>query len=145
MAPKTVRIALMLSLVVLAFVAGLALGNRTTFGWTMGMLTAETHFNLSNRVETLARLRTGDADGAIALLEQAVDTATESLPQGKPWTELEPTLQSTLQLAKAYRQRYPPQRPSPALAELLETIPMPDARYCSVAMQELLKSPTARD
>jgi hypothetical protein len=144
-ASNTVRTALILALVLGAFLGGVAVGNRSTSDAAISMLTAETRGNLSQRVETLARLRTGDADGAIDLLEQAVDTATETLPQGKPWTELEPELRLTLQMAKAYRQRYPPQQPSPTLAALLGTIPMPDVHYCSAAMQKLLRSDATRD
>jgi hypothetical protein len=43
-------------------------------------------------------------------------------------------------MAKAYRQRYPPERPSAPLTALLKTIPMPGMQYCSAAMQELLES-----
>lgn len=145
MTSNTVRTGLIAALVLVAFVGGLAVGNRTTWNTTNRMLRAETQFNLGHRVETLARFRTGDATGAIVLLEQAVDSATESLPQGKPWSELEPDLRSTMQLAKAYRQHYPPPQPSQALTELLRTIPMPDVRYCSAALQELLRSGAAKD
>jgi hypothetical protein len=135
-----VRNGVTLLLVLTAFVGGLAVGNRTMWAAAIQMLTAETQGNLTHRVETLARLRTRDADGAIALLEQAVVSATESLPQGKPWSDLEPDLRLTLQMAKAYLERHPPQQMTPALAALLGTIPMPDVQYCSAAMQELLRS-----
>ena len=140
MPSNIVRNAVTLVLVLTAFVGGLAVGNRTISEAAIQMGTAETQGNLAHRVETLARLRTGDADGAIVLLEQAVVSATESLPQGKPWSDLEPDLQLTLQMAKAYLERQPPQQTSPALAALLGTIPMPDVQYCSAAMQELLRS-----
>lgn len=133
------RTALIVALALVAFAGGYAAGHRTTLAWTMGMLSAETRGNLQDRIETLARLRTGDTDGAIALLDEAVDTATMTLPQGKPWPELAPDARSALQLAKAYRTVYPPADSQAELVALLATVPMPDLEYCSPALQELLR------
>jgi hypothetical protein len=140
MASRALRAALIAALALFAFGAGLATGSRTGWNRTQRLLTVEVHGNLSHRVETLARLRTGDAAGAIALLEQAVDGAIETLPQGQRWSALEPELRLTLQMAKAYQQRYPQDQPRHTLTALLETIPMPDVKYCSPAMQDLLRS-----
>jgi hypothetical protein len=124
--------------IVVAFAGGYAAGHRRTLAWTVGWVTAESSFNLSHRVDTLARLRNGDTAGAIDALEHAVDTAAMNLSGGKPWPELEPDVRSALQLVKAYRSRHPPSKPAPELSALLESIPMPDVRYCSPALQELL-------
>lgn len=124
--------------VLVAFVAGYALGHRTTFAGLTPMLAAETELNLAQRIDTLARVRTGDIDGAVAALEGAVDAAALTLPQGQPWSSLEPRAQRSLQLAKAYRTKYPPAPPDAALSALLDTIPMPDVKYCSPAVQRML-------
>jgi hypothetical protein len=139
------RTALIVALGLGGFVAGYAAGHRTTFGWTLGMLSAETQGNLVQGIETLARLRTGDTDGAIALLEDAVDTATMNLPQGTPWSQLEANVRSALQLSKAYRTVYPPADSQTELAALLTTVPMPDLQYCSPALQTLLRQPRGPD
>lgn len=141
MSAKLIRAGIALAIAATVFVSGYALGHRRTFAWTTQWLTAETQFNLSQRVDTLARLRTGDTAGAITGLEQAVDTATLSLSRGKPWSESQPEARSTFQLVKAYRSRYPPSQPSQELSAFLESIPMPDVRYCSPALQQLLRTP----
>lgn len=137
---KTLLTVVFLGGALCAFVGGYAVGQRTTFAQLMPMLALETQFNLAQRVETLARYRTGDAAGAIAGLEDVVDAATLNLTQGKPWSDLAPDVQFSLQLVKAYRERVPLQQPNRALTELLATIPMPDLEYCSPAMRELLGS-----
>jgi hypothetical protein len=137
---RSVLTVVVLAGVLCAFVGGYAVGQRATFAQLMPLLALETQFNLAQRVETLARYRTGDAAGAIAGLEEVVDTATLNLTQGKPWSDLEPDVQFSLQLAKAYRERFPPQEPNAALSALLATIPMPELEYCSPAMRELLSS-----
>lgn len=63
-----------------------------------------------------------------------------SLAQGRPWSELDPNVQFSLQVAKAYRTKYPPSQQNARLDALLETIPMPDVKYCSPAMQRLLST-----
>lgn len=135
------RTALTVILALVAFAGGYTAGHRTTFAWTMGMLSTETQGNLHHRIETLARLRTGDTDGAIALLEQAVDSAAGSLGQGKPYPELDPDIRFALQLARAYRDVYPAANADPELAAFLATVPPPDVRYCSPALQSLLQKP----
>jgi hypothetical protein len=139
------RTALIVALGLGGFVAGYTAGHRTTFGWTMGMLSAETQGNLVQRIETLARLRTGDTGGAIALLEEAVDTATMTLPQGGTWLKLDPDVRSALQLSKVYRTVYPLDESQTELAALLATVPMPDLQYCSPALQTLLRQPRGPD
>lgn len=135
---KIVRAAIVIGGALLVFLAGYATGQRTTFNTLMPILVAETQGNLAQRIETLARLRTGDSDGAVAALEEAVDSATLTLSQGKPWAELDSRTGSALQLAKAYRAKYPASQYNPTLDALLYTIPMPDVKHCSPAMRRLL-------
>jgi hypothetical protein len=132
------RLAGIVILAAVAFGAGYIAGHRTTFAQGIQMLATETQGNLAQRLETLARIRTSDVNGAIAGLEEAVDTAALTLPQGRPWAELDPGMQFVLQIAKAYRTRYPASPVSHELNALFDPIPMPDVRYCSPAMQQLL-------
>jgi hypothetical protein len=106
-------------------------------------LGAEVRGNLHQRVETLARLRTGDEAGAIDLLERAVDTAAESLPQGQPFSELSAATQAALSVAKVYREAYPPTKPSEDLVAVLAMTPLPDVEYCSPALRTLLEDARA--
>ncbi len=112
MRAKLIQGTVVVVLVAVAFSGGYALGQREGLGWMSEFLGAEVRGNLHQRVETLARLRTGDEAGAIALLEQAVDTAAETLPQGSAFSELSPATQNALRLAKVYREAYPPKEPS---------------------------------
>jgi hypothetical protein len=106
-------------------------------------LGTEVRGNLHQRVETLARLRTGDEAGAIDLLERAVDTAAETLPQGQPFSELSTRTQAALSVAKVYREAYPPTKPSEDLAAVLAMTPLPDVEYCSPALRKLLEDARA--
>ena len=119
--------------------AGFVAGQRTALSQTLSMIAAETTGNLGRNVETLARLRTGDSTGAITLLEQALDSAAITIPQGKAWADLDPPTQFAMQLAKAYRHSYPPSESPPGLAAWLDTIPMPSVESCSPAIQALIR------
>ena len=141
---KLIPAAVVLILVAVAFGGGYALGHRRMFRWMSDALSVETRGNLTQRVETLARLRTGDESGAIALLEQSVDRAAETLPQGSAFSELAPATQIALQLAKLYREAYPPKEPSQDLVAVLTMTPLPDAEYCSPALRKLLEDATAK-
>lgn len=140
MKTKIARVGIVLTGALLVFLAGYAAGQRTTYSGFMPVLAAETHFNLTQRIETLARIRLGEADAAIPALERTIDAATVNLAQGKPWTELDPGVQSSLQVAKAYRSKYPSSQPDAALAALLDTIPTRDVNTFSPAMQRLLQT-----
>ncbi len=74
------------------------------------------------------------------MLEQSVDRAALSLPRGREWSELSAPVRLALQLAKVYREAYPPQEPRPELLALLATVPMPELRETSTpAIRELLE------
>ena len=138
MSENLVRGVVMMILLVAAFVGGLSVGQRRSMDTLLAMMASETTGNLAFRVETLARIRTGDHAVSIAALEQAVDVATTSLPMGKPWTELDAGARSALQVAKAYRSVYPPAATETALIQLLATVPMPAVEYCTPALRKLL-------
>jgi hypothetical protein len=138
MSRTMMRGALLALIAVAAFVGGVSIGQRRSMDMLRSMMASETTGNLAQRVETLARIRTGDHSGAIAWLEQAVDSATTTLPMGKPWNGLDRSTQSAMQLAKAYRSVYPPAATDTALVQLLETVPMPAIEYCSPALRKVL-------
>ena len=133
-----VRRAVMGAVILIAFVCGAVVGHRLTFGWMMEHLTLETRGNLANRVETLARLRTGDLEGGIELLEKSIDIAIETLPQGRPASELSEKVRLSLMTAKVYRDVYPPDDPASPVLDVLSELPLPDVKYCSPALQKLL-------
>ena len=138
MSPKTKRV-LLLAVIGIAFVSGYALGTQRMFRWMMDALSNETQGNLAQRVETLARLRTGDREGAIAQLEQSVDTAVMTLPQEKRWTELSESVQRALMVAKAYRSAFPAVNPHPDLVAKLSEVPLPERQYCSPALLKVME------
>ncbi len=136
--PKPIRTAFILALGIAIFCIGFALGHKWTFRWTMEFLLAEVRGNLNRNVEVLARLREGNETGAVELLEHAVDTVIESLPEGRRFSQLPPLTQTALQKAKVYREVYPPQNPRSELSSILATIPLPEAEACSPPLQRLL-------
>jgi len=113
--------------------------------WMTEALGAETQGNLALRVDTLARLRTGDPEGAIAQLESSVDAALVSLPQQQAWSKLPLGTQNAMMLAKAYRTAFPPEDPSSKLASTLLGVPLPPKQLCSPALQEVLNLANVAD
>lgn len=63
---------------------------------------------LTWHVVALTRYRTGDVDGALEMIESAVDDAIVSLPRGL--TSLPGEVEAPLQYAKLYRSVVPPAR-----------------------------------
>jgi len=127
-----------LGLTVVSFLVGLAVGHHGTFDWVMGYLQNEVEGNLTQRVETLARLRTGDEAGAISFLEDSIDRATVNLATNRPWTEMSPQTQNALAWAKLYREAFPAAADA-EVTRVLEKIPMPDVRDLSPAVRQLLE------
>jgi len=128
------------AVILVAYISGRLSGNaRMT-----EQMKRETSGSLGLHVETLARLRTGDIEGAEKLLEQSVDVAVVTLPQGLPFVQ-EPTLtQNVLMAAKTYRVAYATQDAS-ANAVLKDVQPLPiDHKYCSPALGEVAKRSAAR-
>jgi len=110
---SALRIGLLVAGLLVAFFAGLLVGNRWTFSWMMGVQETEVLGGLNFAVEALAALRVGEPELAIRLYEQRVDAAVATLPQRREWSELSPSLRRGLVLAKKYREVYPPETPSP--------------------------------
>jgi hypothetical protein len=134
-----IRAAVVLVLGIGLFGIGFTLGHYWTFGWTMEFLRDEVRGNLNRNVEALARLKAGNETGAMELLEHAVDTVTESLPEGRPFFQLPPATQRALQTVKVYREVYPSKDPSTELSSTLAMVPLPKAEYCSATIQTLLE------
>lgn len=139
MRTKPIRAVIVLLLGMGVFGGGFTLGRHWTYGWTMDFLHAEVRGNLHRNVEALARLKTGDETGAVELLESAVDLATESLPQGRAFSQLPAATQTALQTAKVYRAVYPSKDPPAELSSTLAMVPLPEAEYCSPTLQKLMR------
>jgi len=135
------RFAAIVVLALVTFGAGYALGHRAALGQTMPLLAADTQFNLAQRIESLAKLRLGDVTGAVADLEMFADGAALNLLQGRSWADLEPGVQRSIQLAKAYRSKFPPTNNDTLVASLLP-VPVLDAQSCSPALRVLLEQST---
>ena len=129
------------SIGVLAFVAalgGYALGHRAALRQTLPMLAADTQFNVAQRIESLAKLRLGDTAGAVADLEAVVDVGVVNTLRWRAWSELEPPVQRSIQLAKAYHSKFPSSS-NAVLDELLKPVPVLEAQSCSPALRLLLE------
>jgi hypothetical protein len=131
------------SIGVLALVAGLggyALGHRAALRQTLPMLAADTQFNVAQRIESLAKLRLGDTAGAVADLEAVVDVGVVNTLQWRAWSDLEPPVQRSIQLAKAYHSKFPSSS-NAVLDGLLKPVPVLEAQSCSPALRMLLEQP----
>ncbi len=124
--------------------AGVYLAGRAQ-SYTQGIdqLKRETAGNLAMHVETLARLRTGDVDGAASLLERSVDAAVTTLPQGKSFSRQTDTVQNVLMASRTYRDALPTNNVA-ANAVLKDVPPLPlDHRYRSGALGAIVKKSAA--
>jgi hypothetical protein len=81
-------------------------GRSQTYAQGIDQLKRETAGNLSTHVERLARIRTGDADGAASMLERSVDAAVATLPQGKLFSQETDSVQRVLMATRAYRNAF---------------------------------------
>ena len=73
------RVAALILLPLAAGVVGFALGQRQDHQAMMRLLQGEASGNLTQRIETLSRLRMGDDSGAIRRLESEADSLTLSI------------------------------------------------------------------
>lgn len=146
MLKRTVIVLSILVGLAVAFVAGLAVGNRWTFSWMSAMLETQVQGTMNYGVEELVLLRHDEAARAIALRETQVDQAMITLPQGREWTELPHRLQQSLLVAQRYRERYPPDAASPGLDRALDFIPAEpiDLSFCRSATRQYLLAPEER-
>ena len=133
-----VRLSVAALIAIAAFGSGYAIGGVRGASWWMERLRLEVAGNLSYRVETLARLRTGDESGGVQLLEMSLDQAMLTLPQGENWEDFPLPVQQSMMLGKAYRAAYPASEDVPELSHILEQVPLPEAEYCSPALQRIL-------
>lgn len=132
------RIASIGVLAVIGALGGYALGHRAALQQTLPMLAADTQFNVAQRIESLAKLRLGDTAGAVADLEAVVDVGVVNTLRWRAWSELEPLVQRSIQLAKAYHSKFPSSS-NAELDGLLKPVPVLEAQSCSPALRLLLE------
>ncbi len=125
--------------IILTGAAGYLAGRSQGYAHGIEHLKRQTAGNLGAHVEVLARLRTGDAEGAAALLDRSVDTAVATLPQGKTFSQKTDSIQRVLMAARTYRDAYPTD--DPAAAAVLKDVTQlpPDHEYCSPALGAVVK------
>jgi hypothetical protein len=118
---------------------GYIAGHRQGFRLINNHLRTEVEGNLLLTLEEVARIRTGDQEGAIELMEQRLDSGVLSLSQGKPWDETPESVKKKLILLKAYRTKFPPKESAPHLDKALKMIPelVLPAKWCSEALNKL--------
>jgi len=78
--------------------------------WKRSFQVANSEYNASIAelsARSLARLRTGSSDEAIAFLEDRVDSYLVGVPMGKRHRELTPRAQEAMSMVKTYRAQYP--------------------------------------
>ena len=133
-----VRIVSISGLALVACLGGYALGHRAALRQSLPMLAADTQFHVAQRIESLAKLRLGDTAGAVADLEAVVDVGVVNTLRWRAWSDLEPAVQRSMQLAKAYHSKFPASS-NAALDDLLAPVPVIEAQFCSPALRMLLE------
>lgn len=131
------RLVALLSLTVLAGAAGYLAGVWRGQSATMEALQREAAGNLTQRIEVLSLLRTGDEPLAITWLEEEADQLTLSIASNRFADR------RVLSAAKTYRSVIPP--PSSReqeLAALFATLPVLDPSQCTTALRKLLLTGT---
>ena len=86
---------------------GYALGHRQGWSEAFGFLEVEVEGGTMQRADALCRLKLGDQEGAVQLLEGALDQSVVTIPQGRPFAALPPRAQQALIAAKVYRTAVP--------------------------------------
>lgn len=90
---------------------------------------------LTWQVVALTRYRTGDVEGGVGMIEQAVDDAIVSLPRGL--TSLPVEVETPLRYAKLYRSVVPPRdEEDEEVLQVLSLVDMPDPSKCQSDVQE---------
>ena len=134
---KTSLIIAPLCAAVVGFAVGYFAGDSRAYRSGIDRLRFETAGNVSYRVEALSRLRTGDVDRTVTLIEQNMDQGISSLSMRQKYSELPEVCKQALMVAKLYRTAFP--SGSPAVAESLAQVPLitPDHEYCSPALARI--------
>lgn len=135
MAAARIRRAAWVALAVAAAAAGYLAGSRQGHQATIRALQTEAAGNLTQRIEALSLLQTGDVPTAIMRLEEEADQLTLSIASN------DGADRRVLASAKAYRSVVPPP-PSRAeeLSAVFEAVPTLDPSQCSSALRTLLLS-----
>lgn len=144
---RTVRLLLLSVTVVVIFVAGYAVGSLRVLRWMGGVQRAEVSGSLAMHVEALSRIRIGDTESAVRLLESQVDNAVGTLVVRQPWPLRSERDSLSLRTAKLYRDAYPDERAEHGVLEAYESISAEpvDLSFCSLALQELVRQAEARE
>jgi hypothetical protein len=111
---------------VIGAIGGFAYGQRQGFDLAHGFLEREVFQGLSMRVETASRIRVGDLEGALELLDLAIDTTVlnSGLVSGGA---IVPTRHIPLAQAKRYRSIVPSSgRDASEVNRLLDAVTVPE-------------------
>ena len=130
---RLLRVALPpLATLVLGLFIGFALGQR----WGLQWVESELFGNLSLRVEAASRIRIGEPEVALRLIDGAIDRAL--LVAVARYDDLKSESHSSVRSAKLYRTAVPSNSPVAAQVNaFLPLVPMPDraASFCPSAKQ----------
>jgi hypothetical protein len=115
---------------VVGLVAGFALGQRQGLGMGLGFLESEVTYSLSMHVEAASRVRVGDTERALELLDSMIDaTVLSQHQQPAPHRALR-----SMSDAKVYRRVIPSSGPNAAAVRAaLEHIAEPDRTASGLA------------
>ena len=135
MSGTTVTRAVWILLAVVTGVGGYAIGSRQGHQSMISALQVEAAGNLTQRIETLSRLRIGDVPAAILQLESEADLVTQNIANNAGAD------QRVLAYMKTYLSVAPP---SPArekeLSNALAGVPVLEPGKCKTALKALLLS-----
>lgn len=115
---------------VIGLVAGFALGQRQGFGMGMSFLESEVSYSLAMHVEAASRVRVGETDRALELLDSMIDaTVLNQHQQPAPRRALR-----SMSDAKVYRRVIPSSSPNEAAVRAaLEHIAEPERTASGLA------------
>jgi hypothetical protein len=116
-------------------IGGYAAGNRQMHGWAVGMMQREAAGQLTQRIETLSRLRMGEVDAAVDQLDAEVDTLVTGMARNAGADT------QALASAKTYFSVVPPSPDRAAvLSPLLADVPVLAPGQCTNALSALLRA-----
>jgi hypothetical protein len=124
----------LISVAVLALTAFVSagIGNRLAWRQCQRILVTQVSGALAIHLEALSSLRIGDPETAVHVLERTIDNEILTLPRD------EPIANNSLRAAKLYRSVFPPDDDiAERIEQSLESVPMPEARACSEALQAI--------
>ena len=138
---RTRSLAIGAGLFALGMGVGFAASQQYWFRWAVAMREQEVVGRANHDILTLSKWRTGSETEAQAAFEGAVDTAVSTVYASRKamQAKLPESTARMFQLAKVYRTAFPPPANSqPSLFAALNSVEMPEARYCSPALQKIM-------